>query len=142
MSHLEPVVIGKPGIAFSKKRIRHIAIDFVFGKHLHIVFRMKPAVRRQFGILVNIAIAKHLEILPCPLDHGLEHIMLLGLPEHNDEVDLVNAAVRANIRASVAKLSHGSLILEQLVEAGQLSVVGGEYSIETGTVEFFENEQS
>ncbi len=67
---------------------------------------------------------------------------LLEQPGNDDEASLVSAAVRANIRASVAQLSHGSLILELLVEGGQLSIVGGEYSLETGAVEFFENEQS
>ncbi|MGI9232254.1 MAG: carbonic anhydrase [Woeseiaceae bacterium] len=51
---------------------------------------------------------------------------------------LVEAAVRANILASVKKLLHGSLILEQLVDAGELVIVGAEYSIESGNVEFFD----
>ncbi len=46
-------------------------------------------------------------------------------------------SVRSNVRASVERLSHGSLILEKLIEAGELTVVGAEYSIETGEVEFF-----
>lgn len=46
-------------------------------------------------------------------------------------------AVRANVRASVEQLIHGSEILEQLVQSGELSVVGAEYSLETGVVEFF-----
>ncbi|MGB5510117.1 MAG: carbonic anhydrase [Woeseiaceae bacterium] len=46
-------------------------------------------------------------------------------------------SVRSNIRASVERLSHGSLILEKLIDAGELTIVGAEYSIETGGVEFF-----
>ena len=57
---------------------------------------------------------------------------------NSDKDKLVEAAVRANIRASAERLSHGSLILEQLIEAGDLVVVGAEYSIETGKVEFFD----
>ena len=57
---------------------------------------------------------------------------------NGDKDKLVEAAVRANIRASAERLSHGSLILEQLIEAGDLVVVGAEYSIETGKVEFFD----
>jgi carbonic anhydrase len=59
----------------------------------------------------------------------------------NDEDALVGAAVRANILASVERLSHGSLILEQLIDAGNLVVVGAEYSIETGKVEFLDDQQ-
>jgi carbonic anhydrase len=40
----------------------------------------------------------------------------------------------------VRKLQHGSLILEQLIDAGDLRIVGAEYSIETGNIEFFEDD--
>jgi carbonic anhydrase len=50
---------------------------------------------------------------------------------------LVERAVRANIQASVDHLRHGSAILEQLVRTEGLMVVGGEYSLETGVVDFF-----
>jgi len=55
-----------------------------------------------------------------------------------DEPALVRAAVRANIRASVNHLRHGSPVLEQLVRDNNLMVVGAEYSLETGAVDFFE----
>ena len=51
---------------------------------------------------------------------------------------LVAAAVRANIRASASHLRTGSEILERLVAAGKLVVVGAEYSLETGLVDFFD----
>jgi carbonic anhydrase len=55
-----------------------------------------------------------------------------------DPQTLVRHAVRANVRASVSNLRHGSEILEQLIERDGLLVVGAEYSLETGVVEFFE----
>jgi carbonic anhydrase len=51
---------------------------------------------------------------------------------------LVHHAVRANIRASVDHLRHGSQVLEQLIHNDGLRVVGAEYSLETGVVEFFD----
>jgi len=51
---------------------------------------------------------------------------------------LVQQAVRANIRASVNHLRHGSQILEHLILRDGLLVVGAEYSLETGVVEFFD----
>jgi carbonic anhydrase len=57
------------------------------------------------------------------------------------EVDaeaLVQDAVRANVRASVNHLRHGSELLEQLIRNDGLLVVGAEYSLETGIVTFFE----
>lgn len=50
---------------------------------------------------------------------------------------VVREAVRANVRASVDHLRHGSRLLEELVVAGRLVVVGAEYDIETGAVAFF-----
>lgn len=52
---------------------------------------------------------------------------------------LVPLAVRANIRASVDHLRHGSEILEQLIQAEGLLIVGAEYSLDTGVVEFFDD---
>ncbi len=51
---------------------------------------------------------------------------------------LVQHAVRANIQASANNLRHGSQILMKLIEKGELSIVGAEYSLETGMVEFFD----
>lgn len=51
---------------------------------------------------------------------------------------MVSEAVRANILASVDHLRHGSTVLEQLILEEGLVVVGAEYSLETGVVEFFD----
>ncbi len=48
-------------------------------------------------------------------------------------------AVAANIRHSVDQLRHGSAVLEQLIADDTLTIVGAEYSIETGEVDFFDN---
>lgn len=55
-----------------------------------------------------------------------------------DRKALSRAAVRANIRASVNHLRHGSHVLEQLIEEDGLLVVGAEYSLDTGVVDFFD----
>jgi carbonic anhydrase len=47
-------------------------------------------------------------------------------------------AVRANTRAAADHLRHGSEILERLVERDGLLIVGAEYSLETGVVDFFD----
>jgi carbonic anhydrase len=48
------------------------------------------------------------------------------------------AAVRANVRASANHLRHGSRVIEQLMGEGRLAVVGAEYDLETGKVDFFD----
>ena len=56
----------------------------------------------------------------------------------HDHDALVSHAVRANVRASANHLRHGSQILEQMIQDGQLLIVGAEYSLETGVVDFFD----
>jgi carbonic anhydrase len=63
---------------------------------------------------------------------------LLGTELRHDREALLRQAVRANIRTSVDHLRHGSELLEQLIQEGGLRVVGAEYSLETGIVEFFD----
>ena len=62
------------------------------------------------------------------------------LAQNLDETRLVREAVRANIRASANHLRHGSPLLEQLIRENGLRVVGAEYSLESGVVEFFDGE--
>ena len=50
----------------------------------------------------------------------------------------VDEAVRANTRWSVNQLRHGSPILEQLIQEKGLMIVGAQYSLESGRVEFFD----
>jgi carbonic anhydrase len=45
--------------------------------------------------------------------------------------------VRANISASADQLRHGSEVLQRLSADGLL-IVGAEYSLETGVVDFFD----
>lgn len=47
-------------------------------------------------------------------------------------------AVRANVRFSVDRLRRGSRILQRLIAAGRLAIVGAEYSLETGVVAFLD----
>ena len=56
----------------------------------------------------------------------------------DDPDRLLSDAVRANVRASANHLRHGSELLEHLTRADGLVVVGAEYSLETGIVDFFE----
>jgi len=63
---------------------------------------------------------------------------LLATELRHDMDALVRQGVRANIRASVNHLRHGSQVLEQLIQDEGLRVVGAEYSLESGVVEFFD----
>jgi len=63
---------------------------------------------------------------------------LLATELRHDADALVRQAVRANVRVSANHLRQGSEVLEQLIEKEQLVVVGAEYSLETGIVDFFD----
>jgi carbonic anhydrase len=62
---------------------------------------------------------------------------LLDAPASDPDA-LQRQAVRANIRMSAAHLRHGSEVLEELIRKQGLLVVGAEYSLETGIVDFFD----
>jgi len=63
---------------------------------------------------------------------------LLATDLRHDPDALLRHAVRANIRLSANHLRHGSEVLEQLIQSDGLLVVGAEYSLETGVVDFFD----
>ena len=63
---------------------------------------------------------------------------LISTDLRRDPGALVREAVRANIRVSVSQLRHGSDVLEGLISRNRLQVVGAEYSLETGVVEFLD----
>ena len=63
---------------------------------------------------------------------------LLATDLRHDHDELVREAVRANVRVSANQLRYGSDILEHLIQNDGLVIVGAEYSLETGVVEFFD----
>jgi carbonic anhydrase len=65
------------------------------------------------------------------------HDVIEARPDAPD-ADVLRLAIRANIRASVNHLRSASELLEGLVRDEGLVVVGAEYSLATGVVDFFE----
>ncbi len=63
---------------------------------------------------------------------------LLATEHGRDREALARQAVRANVRLSVNDLRQGSESLEKLMQQDGLLVVGAEYSLETGVVDFFD----
>jgi carbonic anhydrase len=64
--------------------------------------------------------------------------VLLATELRHDADALVRHAVRSNVRVSANHLRHGSEVLEQLIQRKGFFVVGAEYSLETGVVDFFD----
>lgn len=67
---------------------------------------------------------------------AVESLLATGLRE--DPQSLVREAMRANVRAAAGHLRHGSALLEQLIRDDGLVVIGAEYDLATGVVEFFD----
>jgi carbonic anhydrase len=96
------------------------------------------------------AVAATLEELCQPLTHRSPNLRaivdrirpavepLLGTSLAQEPDALAAHAVRANIRAAADHLRHGSAILEGLVQREGLLIVGAEYCLETGVVDFFD----
>jgi carbonic anhydrase len=80
--------------------------------------------------------SKNLQSIVDRVRPSVEALLANGTQHQHD--DLVHHAVRANVRYSAHHLRHGSAILEQLIQNAGLLVVGAEYSLETGVVEFFD----
>jgi carbonic anhydrase len=64
---------------------------------------------------------------------------LLATDLRDDPEALAREAVKANVRASVDHLRHGSEILEELIATSGLRIVGAEYALDTGLVEFHDD---
>ena len=67
---------------------------------------------------------------------AVEGLLATGLRHDHDA--LAREAVRANVRVSADYLRHGSAVLERLIRKEGLQVVGAEYALETGVVDFFD----
>lgn len=63
---------------------------------------------------------------------------LMATELRHDMHALLHHATRANVRASANHLRHGSPLLESLIQKGGLRIVGAEYSLESGAVDFFD----
>jgi carbonic anhydrase len=96
------------------------------------------------------AVLATLEELRQPADHQSPNLRaivdrvrpavepLLSTPLANQDDRLVAQAVRANIQAAANHLRHGSALLERLIERDGLLIIGAEYCLETGVVDFFD----
>ena len=80
--------------------------------------------------------ARHLDSIVDRIRPAVQGLLATDLPRNPES--LMQHAVRANIRASANHLRHGSQLIEDLVRDGTLLIVGAEYSLETGVVEFFD----
>ncbi len=82
------------------------------------------------------SMSSHVRTIIDHIQPSIEALMERGA--WDDPVKLMQAAVRANVRASVQQLKSGSRVLEQLILQRKLAIVGAEYAMDTGEVDFFD----
>jgi len=80
----------------------------------------------------------HLSSIVSRIQSSVEY--LLDANANFDIEEMIPHAVRANIEKSVNDLKHGSAILESLIAENGLQIVGAEYCLESGAVEFLNND--
>ena len=82
--------------------------------------------------------SKNLRSITDRIAPHVESLVRLARRQPTERSVLLREAGRANILASTAQLRHGSPLLERMVATGELLVVGAEYELETGRVEFLD----
>jgi carbonic anhydrase len=71
------------------------------------------------------------------VDRIRPYVEPLLAPLADEPEALIAQAVRANIRGAADHLRHGSEFLERLIARDDFLIVGAEYCLETGVVDFF-----
>jgi carbonic anhydrase len=80
--------------------------------------------------------SRHLRSIVDRIRPSVQALLATGI--RHDPDALVRHAVRSNVCVSASHLRHGSELLEQRIQSAGLLVVGAEYSLETGVVDFFD----
>lgn len=83
--------------------------------------------------------SKNIRFITDRIAPHVEGLLRLAAPGPEGRERLLREAVRANVRAAVDHLRHGSRLLEDLVLAGRVSIVGAEYELESGMVNFLDS---
>lgn len=92
------------------------------------------------GLVAGKAFSDNIRDIVERVRPAIEHVVRRGssIPDPVERASLLAAATRANVRASTDHLRHESKLLADLAHDGRLVVVGAEYSLETGAVDFFD----
>ncbi len=111
-----------------------------FGTRLVVVLghsRCGAVIATLEGILTpSVHQGRHMSSIVQRIRPAVEPLLATELRHHPER--LLHQAVRANVRIAANQLRRGSEFLEGLIERGDLLVVGAEYSLDSGVVDFFD----
>ena len=80
--------------------------------------------------------SKNIRAITDRISPNIEAFVRAGGPDAN--VGLLHESMRINVRTCANHLRHSSRLLEELVLTGRIAIVGAEYELETGRVNFFD----
>lgn len=75
---------------------------------------------------------------PGAIGQMIEPIIPAVLAVRDQEGDILDNAVRQNVRRTVARLRKSEALLEEPLETGRLRIVGARYDLDSGEVDFFD----
>lgn len=94
------------------------------------------AIKATVDSLANggLGLSTNLRDLVSRISPAVANLLNTGLTREQ----LISHSARANVRSSVNQLRHSSRSFEDKIAEGTLAIVGAEYSLETGQVDFFD----
>lgn len=87
---------------------------------------------------VNDVELGHLHFITSKIKRCLPLVKQTG--SHQTPGDLCSSVTRENVLLGIQDLKHNSTILAEMVKKGEINIIGGIYDINTGVVEFIEEE--
>lgn len=90
------------------------------------------------GAIVNAELG-NLTALLKRIRPAVESALPDGRPEGEPDAKSVEAVAKANVLLAMRQIQEGSDVIREMVESGQVGIVGGMYNLSTGKVKFYES---
>ena len=89
------------------------------------------------AVAAAVSVVEKNTIFPGAIGEMVEPIVPAVLRARSQPGDLLDNAVRENVRGIVGRLRHEGPILANAIGAGKLRIVGARYDLDDGAVDFF-----
>ncbi|MEA1832690.1 carbonic anhydrase [Methylobacterium durans] len=90
------------------------------------------------AVQAAVSVVKDNAVFPGSIGRMVEPIVPAVLRAQGQPGDLLDNAVRENVRRTVLRLRTAEALLADPVKAGKLKIVGARYDLDDGSVDFFE----
>jgi carbonic anhydrase len=86
-----------------------------------------------------VKVVKENATFPGAIGQMVESIVPAVLRAQSQQGDLLDNAVRENVRRTVNRLRTSEALFQELLRAGKLKIVGARYDLDNGDVDFFDD---